>query len=170
MELGNAILATVPLHGSQNLSSVDESGRGSSDRNRGVEGVDGLLRMHLTDTGFALRTAGLCCEEEGLRSALWWHLCRRWACTAVWGQDWTGYVLLGCVSKSAKVVLLSVSTWRTGLRMPAYAFQSDDLIHYLLQARGSWDSRVPGSSLLAWWSKTWTKNIDIWIQICILYM
>ena len=25
--------------------------------------------------------------------------------------------------------------------MPAYAFQSDDLIHYLLQARGSWDSR-----------------------------
>ena len=56
----------------------------------------------------------------------------------------------GLCSKSAKVVLLSVSTWRTGLRMPAYAFQSDDLIHYLLQARGSWDSRVPGSSLLAW--------------------
>ena len=37
---------------------------------RGERGVDGLLRMNLTDTGFALRTAGLCCEEEGLRSAL----------------------------------------------------------------------------------------------------
>ena len=80
MELGNAILATVPLHGSQNLSSVDESGRGSSDRNRGFGGLgcgwstgnesDRRCSILLFCSGFALRTAGLCCEEEGLRSAI----------------------------------------------------------------------------------------------------
>lgn len=69
MELGNAILATVPLHGSQNLSSVDESGRG--------------LQVYVA------KKRALDLPYDGI----------------------------------------SVG----GLRMPAYAFQSDDLIHYLLQ-------------------------------------
>jgi len=69
MELGNAILATVPLHGSQNLSSVDESGRG--------------LQVYV------VKKRALDLPYDGI----------------------------------------SVG----GLRMPAYAFQSDDLIHYLLQ-------------------------------------
>jgi hypothetical protein len=43
MELGNAILATVSVHGSQNLSYVDATGRGSSNQVLGVGlGLDKL--------------------------------------------------------------------------------------------------------------------------------
>lgn len=39
MELGNAILATMPVDGSKNLSSVDENGKGALDAAQCFRGI-----------------------------------------------------------------------------------------------------------------------------------